>query len=64
MNQAIFHYQKNVWDKITDKQKKKLRKDRAKAKAKNANIRAKAENTSIRSASFTAFSICLCPVQI
>jgi hypothetical protein len=43
MNRGIFHYQKDVWDMITDEQKKKLRKDRAKAKAVKANICDKAE---------------------
>jgi hypothetical protein len=43
MNRGLFHYQKDVWDKMTDEQKKKLRKDRAMAKAAKANVRAKAE---------------------
>jgi hypothetical protein len=43
MNRGIFHYQKDVWDKMTEEQKRKLRDDRARAKAAKANIRAKAE---------------------
>jgi hypothetical protein len=43
MNYSIFHYQKDVWDKMMDEQIKKLREDHAKAKAANANICAKTE---------------------
>jgi hypothetical protein len=43
MNRGIQHYSKDVWDKMTDEQKQKLRDDRAKAKAAKANIRSKAE---------------------
>jgi hypothetical protein len=43
MNRGIQHYSKDVWDKMTDEQKQKLRDDRAKAKAAKANIRAKAD---------------------
>jgi hypothetical protein len=44
MNRGIHHYQKDLWDKMTDEQKKKLHKYCVKTKAGKANIRAKPEN--------------------
>jgi hypothetical protein len=43
MNRGIQHYSKDVCDKMTEEQKKKLRNDHAKAKAAKANIWAKVD---------------------
>jgi hypothetical protein len=43
MKRGIQHYSKDVWDKMTEEQKQKLRNDRAKAKAAKANTRAKTD---------------------